>query len=85
MSDKAETTFNADELAVMSRVFAREAANKVAVEGVRWVLGAADPGTVDADALAVLAGTSAIARAQAGLLSDMDVVAAAINSHASTN
>ena len=82
---KAETSFDAAALAAMARVFAREAANKVAVEGVMWVLGAADAGTVDADELARLAGTGAIARAQSGLLADMDTVAAALNANASTN
>ncbi len=36
--------FDAAGLAAISRVFAREAALKVAEEGVRWVAGAADPG-----------------------------------------
>ncbi len=84
LPDKAETTFDATELAAMSRVFAREAANKVAVEGVRWVLGAAEPGALNPDELAALAGTAAVARVQTGLLPDMDEVAKAINSHAST-
>jgi len=60
-----------------SRVFAREAANRVAVEGMRWVLGSADPGTLDAAALARDAGLDAIERVQPGLLSDMDAVSAA--------
>ncbi|MEM9515946.1 MAG: acyl-CoA dehydrogenase family protein [Actinomycetota bacterium] len=60
-----------------SRVFAREAANRVAVEGMRWVLGSAEPGTLDAAALARNAELDAIERAQPGLLSDMDTVAAA--------
>ncbi len=60
-----------------SRVFAREAANRVAVEGMRWVLGSAEPGTLDAAALAHNAELDAIERAQPGLLSDMDAVSAA--------
>jgi alkylation response protein AidB-like acyl-CoA dehydrogenase len=82
--DKAEGTFDGTELAAMSRVYAREAASKVALEGTRWVLGAAEPGAVAPAELAALAGTDAIAAAQAGLLADMDTVAAAINSHATT-
>ncbi len=84
VGDKAEGTFNGVELAAMSRVYAREAASKVAFEGTRWVLGAAEPGAVDSAAFAALAGTDAIAASQTGLLADMDTVAAAINSHAST-
>ncbi len=85
LADKAETTYDAVELSAMARVFAREAANKVAVEGVRWVLGAADPAAVDADEFARLAGTGAIARAQVGLFTDMNIVAAALNAHATTD
>jgi len=57
-----------------SRVFAREAASRVAQEGMRWVLGAAEPGTVDPAILARTAGLEKIELAQPGLLADMDVV-----------
>jgi alkylation response protein AidB-like acyl-CoA dehydrogenase len=75
---KADQRFTADELAVLARVFAREAASRVAEEGIRWVLGAAEPGTVDVAALESSAGLAAVRAAQGGLLADMDEAARAI-------
>ena len=58
----------------MSRVFAREAAHRVAEEGVRWVSGAAnDPAA--AGRLAAGLPLDQVRAAQAGLLADMDAVA----------
>jgi hypothetical protein len=56
----------------MSRIFAREASMKVTAEGLRWIGGASGPGT---DELEKKLGASAIYRAQAGLLQDMDYLA----------
>ncbi len=73
LPEKAETTYDAATLAVISRVFAREAASKVADEGLRWVSGA----TADADASAALAAAlplDAIRAAQSGLIADMDAL-----------
>jgi hypothetical protein len=70
---KGDRRFDAAGLAAVSRVFAREAALRVAEEGVRWVSGAADPG-----AAGQLVGTlplEQVRAAQAGLLADMDAVA----------
>ncbi len=78
LPDKADTRFSPTALAAVSRVFAREAAARVAAEGVRWVLGSADPGAVDAAGLAAAVGAKAIDQAQEGLLADMDVVADAL-------
>jgi alkylation response protein AidB-like acyl-CoA dehydrogenase len=78
LPDKADQTFTADELATLARVFAREAAAKVAEEGVRWVMGAAETGAVDPVALSTAAGLDAIKRAQGGLLADMDAAAIAV-------
>ena len=78
LPDKADQTFTADELATLARVFAREAAAKVAEEGVRWVMGAAEPGAVDSVALSTAAGLDTIKRAQGGLLADMDAAATAV-------
>ncbi len=55
-----------------------EAATKVAEEGVRWVLGASEPGMVAPASLSQAAGLDAIQRAQSGLIADMDDVARAI-------
>lgn len=71
---KAVHRLDVDGYTAASRVFAREAANRVAQEGMRWVLGAADPGTVDPATLARTAGLEKIERAQPGLMADMDIV-----------
>jgi alkylation response protein AidB-like acyl-CoA dehydrogenase len=73
LPDKTDRRFDAEGLAAISRVFAREAALKVAEEGVRWVSGAADPGA----SRQLVAGLplEAVRAAQAGLLADMDAVA----------
>ncbi len=72
LPEKADRRFDADGLAVVSRVFAREAALEVAEEGLRWVAGAADPDSVDR----LVAGLplDAVRAAQSGLLADMDEV-----------
>ena len=72
---KGDRRFDAPVLAAMSRVFAREAALKVATEGLRWLYGASadvDPGLERRVGLAdILAGHH-------GLIDDMDAVAAAL-------
>ncbi|HET7534753.1 MAG TPA: acyl-CoA dehydrogenase family protein [Nocardioidaceae bacterium] len=73
LPDKADRRFDATGLATISRVFARDAALKVAEEGTRWVSGAAEPGA-SAQLLAGLP-LEAVRAAQAGLLADMDAVA----------
>jgi alkylation response protein AidB-like acyl-CoA dehydrogenase len=75
---KADQRFTPDALAAVSRVYARQAAAGIAADGMRWVLGAADPGAIDATALEADIGTKAIAQAQGGLISDMDAVADAL-------
>lgn len=75
---KADTRFGTEALAAISRVFAREAALKVAQEGTRWVIGAADPGAVDAGAFERAVGIEAARQAQEGLIADMDAVGEAI-------
>ena len=74
LPEKTDRRFDASQLAAMSRVFAREAALRVAEEGTRWVIGAAD-GAVDADALEAAAGMKAIRQAQRGLIDDMNQIA----------
>jgi hypothetical protein len=61
----------------MSRVYAREAAARVALDGSRWVAGAADPGSPPWRRSSGIP-TAAIQAAQAGLVTDMDAVADAI-------
>lgn len=75
LSDKADKRFKPEVQAVISRVFAREAAAKVAYDGVRWVASA--PGFTAADA-SVLQGKvdlTGIMAMQGGNLDDMDYVA----------
>ncbi|HET8643617.1 MAG TPA: acyl-CoA dehydrogenase family protein [Pseudonocardiaceae bacterium] len=72
LAAKADTRFGAAELSAISRVFARDAAQKVAEEGLRWVQGA---GTGTAPPALRL---DDIRAAQTGLLADMDQVAEAV-------
>jgi alkylation response protein AidB-like acyl-CoA dehydrogenase len=69
LTEKASRRFDAPALAVLARIFAREAAMKVAVDGLRLVVGAG----AEADAPEV--GLPAVQRAQVGLVADMDYVA----------
>ncbi len=75
--EKSPTRFTGEALAAMSRVFARESAQKVALDGTRWVAGALDPGSPVLAGLAAIP-NDAIRAAQAGLLTDMDRVADAL-------
>jgi acyl-CoA dehydrogenase len=79
LSGKADHRFDPAALAAMSRVFAREAASKVAFDGLRWVTGAAGAGSATApSAFETTLGLDAVRAAQAGLIADMDRVADAI-------
>jgi len=61
----------------MARIHARDAAMKVATEGMRWVIGAGTTGEVGATGRSpLLALAPALYAAQAGLIADMDLVAA---------
>lgn len=80
LPEKTDDRFEPETLAAVSRVFAREAAAKVALDGARWVLGATAPGVIDAGAFEAAVGTRAIQQAQTGLVGDMDAVADALYS-----
>jgi alkylation response protein AidB-like acyl-CoA dehydrogenase len=73
LPEKSDARFDAAALSAVSRVFAREAALKVAEEGLRWVAGAGS----GADLAASLP-LERVRGAQAGLLADMDRVADAL-------
>jgi alkylation response protein AidB-like acyl-CoA dehydrogenase len=75
LNEKANRRFDATALAALSRIFAREAALKVAEEGLRWVIGAGGVNQNDVAAFEAGLGLPAIHRAQAGLISDMDYIA----------
>jgi hypothetical protein len=67
LHEKANDRFSPPALAAISRIFAREAALKVATESLRWITGAG--GEMDTAHL------PAIYAAQSELVSDMDFVA----------
>lgn len=71
---KADRRFAPDALATLSRVFAREAALKVAGDGLRWIVGAGD----GIEALRIAAGLGPVLAAQSGLVADMDRAADAL-------
>ena len=75
LNEKANKRFDATALAALSRIFARDAALKVAEDGLRWVAGAGGVSEAEIAAFEVSLGMPAIHRAQTGLLSDMDFVA----------
>ena len=75
LNEKANGRFDATALAALSRIFAREAALKVAEEGLRWVSGAGGVDDADMPAFETSLGLPAIHRAQTGLISDMDFIA----------
>jgi alkylation response protein AidB-like acyl-CoA dehydrogenase len=81
LHEKASQRFDAAALAAISRVFARDAALRVAEDGMRWILGAA--ADVDVNAFEKALGLPAIHRAQAGLVADMDAVADVLYARAS--
>jgi alkylation response protein AidB-like acyl-CoA dehydrogenase len=72
LTEKANTRFEAAALAALARIFAREAALKVADEGLSWIIGAGGVSGAETAALEAALGLPAIHRAQAGLISDMD-------------
>ena len=78
LPEKAERRFDLPALAALSRVFAREAAIKVASEGLRWVCGADGVGAQELGAFEQRLRLSEIHLAQAGLLEDMNLAADAI-------
>ena len=69
--EKADRRFDADALAIIARIFAREAAMKAGEEGVRWVVGSSDPALGLAATLPTSLPLEAIRASQAGLVSDM--------------
>jgi alkylation response protein AidB-like acyl-CoA dehydrogenase len=75
LSEKANQRFDATALAALGRIFARQAALKVAGDGLQWVTGTAGVSDSDMTAFEAALRLPAIHRAQAGLVADMDYVA----------
>jgi alkylation response protein AidB-like acyl-CoA dehydrogenase len=71
LDPKAQRRIDAETLATMARIFAREAAQKAAQEGLRWVAGTG----IEIGSLESALRLAEIYRAQSGLLSDLDRVA----------
>ena len=78
LPEKANRRFDPTVLAAISRIFAREAALKVATDGLRWIVGAVDATNGDLSAYEETLNLPAIHKAQAGLISDMDFVGDAL-------
>jgi alkylation response protein AidB-like acyl-CoA dehydrogenase len=75
LNPKVDTRFDADGLAALSRVYAREAAMKVAEDGLRWVRGAPQSEGHDFSGLEAGLRMAEVREAQAGLIADMDHLA----------
>jgi alkylation response protein AidB-like acyl-CoA dehydrogenase len=75
LNEKADQRFGVAGLAAVSRVAAREAALRLAAEGVRIVVGADGIGDGDVDRFGAALGLTRLHRVQAGMLADMDVIA----------
>jgi alkylation response protein AidB-like acyl-CoA dehydrogenase len=78
LDEKANRRFDVNALAALGRVFAREAALKVAEEGLRWVTAAGGITDAEMPAFELSLGLPAVHRAQAGLIPDMDFIADAL-------
>src|SRR5271157_4181679 len=78
LNEKANRRFDATALAAIGRIFARDAALKVAEDGLRWVVGAGGLSDAEIAGFEASLGLPAIHRAQSGLISDMDYVADAL-------
>jgi len=78
LNPKAHRRFDAAALAALSRIFAREAAFKVAGEGLRWISAAGGVSDAQMTEFEASLGLPAVHRAQAGLLSDMDYIASVL-------
>ena len=66
LNEKANLRFDATALAALARIFARDAALKVAQDGLRWVIGADGVSGAEIAALEASSGLPTVLRAQAG-------------------
>jgi alkylation response protein AidB-like acyl-CoA dehydrogenase len=78
LNEKSNRRFDTATLSAISRIFAREAALKVAQDGLQWVVGAGGVSDAELPAFETSLGLPGIRRAQTGLISDMDFVADAL-------
>jgi alkylation response protein AidB-like acyl-CoA dehydrogenase len=82
LNEKANQRFNAVALAALGRIFARDAAMKVAEDGLRWTTAAGGIADGEMAGFETSLGLSAIHRAQAGLVADMDYIGDVLYSRA---
>src|SRR5690348_7463805 len=82
LHEKASQRFDAGTIAAISRVFAREAALKVAEEGLKLIIGAGSFNESEITQLETSLAIPAVHRAQAGLIADMDYIADVLYSRA---
>jgi alkylation response protein AidB-like acyl-CoA dehydrogenase len=75
LPEKADQRFDGTALAAMSRVYARDAAMRVACDGLRWVTGAVGAQAASSTPLRSSLLLDAACAAQEGLIADMDLVA----------
>ncbi len=75
LHEKASQRFDAAGLAAISRVFAREAALKVAEDGLKLIIGTGAVSESEIPQLETNVAVPAVHRAQAGLIADMDYIA----------
>jgi alkylation response protein AidB-like acyl-CoA dehydrogenase len=75
LSEKANRRFDANALAAIARIFAREAALKVGEEALRWIVGAGGITEAELPAFEASLKLPAIHRAQLNLIQDFDQVA----------
>jgi len=75
LHEKANRRFDTAALSALSRFFAREAALRVATEGLRWLTGAGGITGTEMPAFERSLQLFAVHRAQAGLILDMDFIA----------
>jgi alkylation response protein AidB-like acyl-CoA dehydrogenase len=78
LPEKADRRTNPEALASMSRVYARDAAARMASEGVRWAVGAGGVAPAERAAFQTALGLDGLLAAQEGLVDDMDRVAEAL-------
>jgi alkylation response protein AidB-like acyl-CoA dehydrogenase len=75
LHEKASQRFDPAGLAAISRVFAREAALKVAEDGLKLIIGSSAVNQPDIPQLEKTLAIPAVHRAQAGLIADLDYIA----------
>ena len=71
---KADKRFDATGLSLISRIYAREAGMKVALEGTRWILGADNLNATEIKTFEDKLDLTSIYHAQAGMVDDMDAL-----------